>query len=576
MFGASSHFSRVRRATPILLALLALLALGSAAPASAQSTAAQLADANKSAMDAYNNLDIDAARAQLEKAAQSAEKSGLRGAPLARTYANLGVVLVGAGDKAGAIAQFKRALKEDSRVEPDPLVATPDVNAAFAEARASAPASSSRRPAPAARRTVEGNLDHAPALEQLVQTAIPVFVKKTSELTGATLKVFYRSRGMQKPRAAEMQETDDGFTYLVPCADVFEPVVEYFIVALDGSGAQLGNSGTPAAPVQVQVVTERSQPAPSLPGQMPPAPCAGAAAAASASRRRAAEPSDEQAPARFAEGGGGLGDTCARSSDCGAGLTCEDNFCTGSPSRKSDDDDDDSASSGAKRFFLELNFGVGATYVGSGRAPDHSPPQETLEAATNESRDAEDIPDPEIAGEALEREGWACRIQEGEMDSLRFSQCTVAVRPGGFVAIPVVNFAAGYYATERFALALTGRIQFSRGQGALAGILVGARGEYLLTRPVPTGFRLGLVAGFAVGQLQARPPAEGTRSGPFATNASLGPDGVAKMGVAASAGLRAVYRFLPNLGFSFMPALHLGLPNTLIDIDIAAGAEIAF
>ena len=545
--------------------------------AHAQASAQQLAEANRAAMDAYNNLDVEGAKSMLERAATAAERSGVRGPALARTYANLAVVLVGSGDKSGAVAQFKRALQEDPKVEPDPLVATPEVTAAYDEARAGASAPPrTRRPnaAPAPVAPPEGNLDHAPVAEQLAQTAVPVFVKKTSELSGARLKIFYRSLGMPKPRSAEMQETDDGFTYLIPCGDVFEPVVEYFIVAFDASGAQLGNSGTPAAPVKVPVVTERTQAAPSLPGQVPPTQCSAAADEAAAD---GATKSSEPAPAAQRDAAG-LGETCSRSSDCAEGLSCNDNFCVADAAREP------IARSAGRRFFLEVDFGVGATYVGKGRAPDHSPPLATRDRVASVATVDGEL-DSSAAAEGLRREGWDCQAQAisrpdaasgEELDVLRVSQCSVAVKPGGFVAVPVINLAAGYYIVPRFAVALTGRIQFARGQGVLAGVLLGGRGELVLTQPVETGFRMSLVGGLSVGQMQARPPSDGTRRGPFATNASLGPQGVAQIGAAVTAGVRTTYRFMPGLGFSFMPALHGGLPNAVWDLDVIAGAEVAF
>ena len=562
-----------KRALGCVLLCVALLV--GTTRAEAQSSPQQLAEANRAAMDAYNNLDVDGAKTLLEQAAAGAERSGIRGAALARTYANLAVVLISTGDKSGAVTQFKRALQEDSKVEPDPLVATPEVTAAYNEAKADAPAAARPRarsaPPPAPVAPPEGNLDHAPVPEQLVQTAVPVFVKKSSELGGATLKIFYRSLGMPRPRSAEMQETDDGFTYLIPCGDVFEPVVEYFIVALDASGAQLGNSGTPAKPVKVPVVSERTQVAPSLPGQVPPAQCSAGGGDDAGAVEASAEP--EPRPT----GGTGLGQTCSRSSDCAEGLSCEDNFCVMTAAQ----DDTDHSSGEARRFFVEVNFGVGATYVGKGRAPDHNPPSTTIERVATAATSNEGALDTERAADDLRREGWDCATQavqkeDVEGDVLRLSQCTVAVKPGGFVAVPVLNLAAGYYLAPRFALALTGRIQFARGQGVLAGVLIGARGEFLLTQPVETGFRMSLVGGVSMGQMQARPPAEGTRRGPFATNASLGPDGIAKAGAAVTAGVRTTYRFMPSLGFSFMPALHVGLPNTLWDLDVIAGAELAF
>jgi hypothetical protein len=515
-------------------------------------------------MEAFTNLDVEAARGTLEKAIRSAEKAGIRGPALARTFSNLAVVLVaGAGDKDASVEAFERALKEDPSVEPDPLVATPEVMAAFNTAKgragkAAEPAtgkSGGKRPGP--RASVEGNLDHAPAPEQLSQTAIPVFVKKSSALDIESIKLSYRSLGMKKPKTVDLTETDDGYSYLIPCTDVFEPVVEYFMVAVDGSGRTVGNAGTAANPIAVPIVRERSQPAPSLPGQLAPTQCS----------------ADNECPPGMPgcrSGNAGMGDTCSSDSECQSGLICEDDFCV-SGERGEDDEDDERASAG-RRFFVDVNFGVGATSVGEGRAPDRSP-QALVDQIGDENWDG----DVELAEDALRKGGFECKgareEREGLSDGLRASDCSVAVDPGGFVAVPLIYVAAGYYVTPRVAVAVTGRFQLARGEGPLAGTLLGLRGEYLLTQPVEKGFRAGLLAGFSVGQMQARPKARDPNAseGPFATNANI--DGI---GAAIHVGSKLSYRFIPNLGVNLTPTLAFGLPNLLFAIDVAGGVELAF
>ncbi len=58
-----------------------------------------------------------------------------------------------------------------------------------------------------------------------------------------------------------MTQGADGFSYAIPCADVFEPNVEYFVLAFDAAGEKIGNAGSPENPVSIPVVSVRSQPA---------------------------------------------------------------------------------------------------------------------------------------------------------------------------------------------------------------------------------------------------------------------------------------------------------------------------
>jgi hypothetical protein len=271
-----------------LIFALALLALSGVAHA--QSSNRELADANRAAMDAYNNLDIEAAKSTLEQAIASAESNGLTGSGLARTYTNLGVVEIGGfSDAAAAMDAFVKALREDPSVEPDPLVSTPEVLQVFAQAKRKAGQGGGGRsrpaPTPPPPAVVEGNLEHVPAAEQLVNTPIPVFVASTDpELASA--KIFWRSVGMKQPKSSQMQHSGEGFTFTIPCDDVFAPTVEYFVIAFDADGKKLGNAGTPESPVAIPIVRTRSQPAPSLPNQVPPSQCGKGGEVAAAQRRR--------------------------------------------------------------------------------------------------------------------------------------------------------------------------------------------------------------------------------------------------------------------------------------------------
>jgi hypothetical protein len=547
----------------------------SAQLAHAQSNPRQLADANKSAMEQYNGLDIEGAKAGLEKAAKNAEKNGIRGPALARTYSNLAVVLIGGnGDQKGAVAAFARALAEDPKVEPDPIIATPEVMQAFNAARKVVPppaedteeeAAPIQKPSKTAA-PPEGNLDHTAAPEQLSQTAVPVFVAKSDSLEIAKIKIAYRSTGMSKPRQATLSETDDGYTYLIPCTDVFEPAVEYFLVAVDGDGKTVGNFGSAAAPVSVPVVSVRSEPAPSLPGEAPPSQCS----------------TDEECPPGMpgcaSRGGAGLGETCSTDSDCGSGMVCEDDFCS-IGERQSDDKVEESSSGTGKRFskkrmYVDLGIGIGLTAVSSGRATDRNVSLSLLNEVAPQSFPG-GVFSKERAEQQLASRGWDCTagVIEDAQGGQRLSaaNCAVAVNPGGIVPVPVINFAAGYFLTPKLAAALTGRFQIGRGEGPLAGILVGARGEYYLTQPSDKGLKLGLLAGFGIGQMQARPPAKGTRQGPYATNADVG-----GVGFVLNLGARAAYMLTPGIGLNVTPTLNLGMPNFLFALDLSAGVSATF
>lgn len=533
-----------------------LLSLASAAHA--QMSDKKLAEANRVAMEAYNNLDIETAKKALEEAVKAAERSNTHGSALARTYANLGVVLVGGlGDTSAGTDAFMHALKEDANVEPDPIVSTPEVMTAFNTAKRkvasgggakpiAAVVAAAPPPAAVTQGPIEGNLAHTPVPEQLSQTAVPVYVAK-SGVEAETLKIFYRSLGMSKPKSAEMRETDDGFSYLIPCTDVFEPSVEYFIIAEDDDGDQVGNAGTPQHPVVVPVVTSRSAPAPALPGQAPPQQCGAV----------------EECPPGMpgcSTGTAQLGDTCRSSSECSSGLRCVDDFCS-----MSDGDDDEEGSrdkSGQPRWFVDVGAGVGASYVGEGKTADRAP---SVQLVT----DAQGWLDENRADAYLYENGYDC--ETNNEIPLVASNCKVAVKQPGFVAVPIITFAAGYYVTPKIGLALTGRFQLHRGEGPLAGMAVGARFEYQMTKPGAKGFHSGFLAGASLGTIQARPGTESTRKGPYATSAQRG-----GVGALVHIGFRFGYRFSRYFGLQAAPQVSLGFPSFLPSLDLTGGIEAAF
>lgn len=532
-----------------------VLLLGFSGGASAQLSDQKLAEINRVAMEAYNNLDIETSKKALEDAIRGAERSNTHGPGLARTYSNLGVVVVGGlGDSSTGIDAFMRALKEDPNVEPDPLVSTPEVMTAFNAAKRKVASGAAPRPAAAAAPApvesgpVEGNLSHTPAEEQLSQTAVPVFVSKGS-VEVAKLKIFYRSLGMSKPKSAEMQKTDEGWMYLIPCTDVFEPSVEYFINAEDEDGDQVGNAGTPEHPVVVPVVSTRTQEAPSLPGQEPPVQC------------NASTECPPGMPGCSGGGSGQMGDTCRSRSDCSSGLSCVDEFCSLSSGDEEEEDDKDSGD--APKWHLDVGFGAGAVYLGEGKEADRPPSVALVSEAQN--RQLMGTGDPHAY---LVSSGWDCELSP--TPPLAASNCKVAVKKKGFVPTLILNFALGRYISPKLAVALTGRIQLEHGEGPLAGLVLGGRGEYLVTTPAADGFHLGLTAGVGVGSIQARPPAD-SKGGPFATSAVQG-----GVGVVLGLGLRAGYRFTRNFGFQVSPGLSMGLPRFLMAIDLHGGLELAY
>ena len=114
-------------------ALLWLLSMPGGARAQVET---QVADLNSQAMEAYQALDMETARAKLEQAIGLAQQNGLMGPLVAQSFVNLGVVqITGFNDPNQGVAAFVAALCTQPDAQLDPLLSTPDVAQAFAQAQ---------------------------------------------------------------------------------------------------------------------------------------------------------------------------------------------------------------------------------------------------------------------------------------------------------------------------------------------------------------------------------------------------------------------------------------------------------
>jgi hypothetical protein len=253
---------------------------------------------------------------------------------------------------------------------------------------------------------------------------------------------------------------------------------------------------------------------------------------------------------------GALGDTCNDDHDCGEGLTCLDNFCAfGSRDKKKSKDDGD-----APRFYFDVGVGMGLAYVSDGMRADSAPTASMLTDAATQTGG-----NPAMMQELLKDEGWDCNVQSAN-GSLSARDCKVMVGAPGFVAMPVINAAIGYYVTPRLGLAGILRYQIGHGEGSI-GLSGGLRADILLSQPSATGFHAGLLAGVLLGSIQAQPPKKptATTDGPYATSGVFG----------LQAGLRIGYRFTRTFGLHVTPAANMMLGDFMFALDATAGITIS-
>ncbi len=535
----------------LLLATVVSLGAVALSPAPAEAQLRRVLDLNRQAMDAYTNLELETAMNLLQEALQTAQRGGVTGSPLARTYLNLGVVSIGGfGDNGQGLQYFTQALQADGNIQLDPLTSTPDISSVFGLARNRVGTGGGNTgggntgggntgggntggggPPPQAG---PGTIPHTPADEQLKNTALPIFVEAPDDAPVGEIFVYYQAHGMREYQRLQMRRMTGGFGLELPCSEVMQPAVKYYIVAFDEDGGPMGTAGTPEQPFTVNIVAQRTLPPAALPGQIPPEQCSDA----------------ECPPGMECDSGGsaGLGDTCVANSDCRSGLSCEDNFCVAEEGGGGDDEPGETIG-----FFAEVGFTLGLGFASEGKEADAGigepggcdPATEDCAAYLSSTRDASgNFP--------------AC-------DPAVDTSCTVRVEQSGFVLAPALRITLGYWIVPRFAVAAHIRYSFSSGEGTLASTMIGLRAMVQLTQPAMDGFHADAFLGSSFGQYQIAPPQSGAAE-PYIIS------GLNSVQIGANVG----YRIMENFGINLTPEFHLLFPASLWAIDLTLGLAVSF
>jgi hypothetical protein len=587
---------------------------------------------NTDAMEAYNALDIDKAGGMLEEALRIANEAALTGPVLAQTHLNLGIVFVaGVKDKDAGLAEFVSALCADPAAQIDPLSKSPDIDSVFQVATQQVQAGACKSvaapppvvvmPPPIGQPPIGQPMPgvapipmqippppadqvfaHQAPAEQLAQTPLPLYLEVDPLAHAHEIFLYYQGLGMTKWKRVPMYRYQTGFAYQISCNDVWEPKVSYYVEALDEDGKVVGVGASAAEPIVVSIVGTRAQAEPALPGAKSPSSCIA-----------------KECPPGLAGckqvGKAAIGESCGGNKDCQSGLECRSDSCaliggggTEVPEYNPVTGEvevpyvDDPAK--FKPSFVQLGFTVGIAYVMPGMVADRSPPDDevfvdemgnwipnpldpgidtrrlTLPSAGDplHAKVLEHyafIPDGDSAdglgaySGTCSADGTASGPDEYAADGLLLpSRYCVRLKSAGMVPTFALRAAVGHFFTPKISAALLLRLQFSAGEGTLANMLIGARGEYMLTERKSRGLMISAFAGGTFGQIQARPGATGeTKDSPFAISGLFG----------GHVGANFRYRIIENFGFFASPELDVQLPSFLLNLDLTlVGVEGAF
>lgn len=252
----------MRRALHVLLVCLAtLLAWTSFAPAAfaGPRTEAAAKDALKKAEDEYLRMDFAKALARLQKAEKACGEAGCNATTRAALFRDIGVMQFRLGQKDSATASFRRAKKLDPKIQQNPSYDAQDLRDAWNEQVApESPAG--------------GDFQHTPARAQAARTPLPIYVVPTTSEALASVAVKYKNDEMKGFRRISLKKTGEGWGGYVPCADVVEGNVRYFVQGFDKDGELVASVGDPQRTFTVPIRDSVDEP-PSLPGQSPPRKC---------------------------------------------------------------------------------------------------------------------------------------------------------------------------------------------------------------------------------------------------------------------------------------------------------------
>lgn len=277
---------------------------------------------------------------------------------IAKAWMYVGIVR-GAGnlDLRGAKEAFKNALAVYPGVALDNDLATPEVQAAFAEAKGqggTAPVTltpTPADPAPVPEAPPPPPPVNYPPMQcepkvQEVQTRRPVPVSCVSQYPGVSKSTLYvRPFGEQTFTRVPMKRAGNAWQAEVPCsATGMGSAVSWYVDATDAKGTRLDGYGTMDGPLDVMLNDATTEPPPHFPGKPAPDRCPDLADCPPEMLGTPACPGTQKPGAVAGETSGGSkgwGDPCEEHSECQSGLACLNDTCETAPSCATDAECDD-------------------------------------------------------------------------------------------------------------------------------------------------------------------------------------------------------------------------------------------
>jgi hypothetical protein len=254
-----------RRIALAAATLAAVASLSTSALAVDKRAEKAAADAIKKASSEYLATNYAAAAVRLQKAVRICGK-GAKCSPgtKAALLRDLGTMQFRNGDVGIAKETWAQAFKAQADITLNPDYDTPDLRAAFEEARGGSGAMGEQP---------SGDFAHTPAGEQKVNTPLPIYVEYPGSAKIVRVTVKYKGAAMNDWARTDLKKSGNGWAGLIPCSGVTKGVLRYWIQGFDDGGDPAASSGDPKHPYAVPIKDEIAGEAPHLPGKPPPRDC---------------------------------------------------------------------------------------------------------------------------------------------------------------------------------------------------------------------------------------------------------------------------------------------------------------
>jgi hypothetical protein len=192
-----------------------------------------------SAVEQFNNLELDQAQATLEGAISSAQAAGLAADPALAPLLVLrgGIIFTNTGDRTATIAAFEEAIRVDYQAQLPIELRSPELQVLLDEARrraGQAPMEGVLHDAPTS--TLGGDLE----FEALMGVPMP---------DGAQVALYWRKLGEPEFQSVSMDMFGNLATATIPASEHGGADIEYFVYAFDVSNQPLANKGDQDAPL---------------------------------------------------------------------------------------------------------------------------------------------------------------------------------------------------------------------------------------------------------------------------------------------------------------------------------------